>query len=161
MDHKNHLDTNFYKIEYEKEIFDDGGSCTYKTITKPTNKIDIEKYIEKYTSMSGSEIYGMIYGNKILKTKSKDGVYFNAKCEYTGIHYHSINITIVLDGKIVYESSHSAHSDGSLSYPSYDYFLVSKLNYYEYKYPQLDIYIHPQIKSKETFHSNSGPRCEI
>jgi hypothetical protein len=85
--------------------------------------------------------------------KEKNGLYLDIACEYTGIHYHSINVVLFENGNEKILSNHSAYGDGTLCYPTYDSFLMSKILELKRLYPQLEIYIHKKILDKEVFYT--------
>lgn len=81
-----------------------------------------------------------------------DAIVFQPYCEFTGIHYHHLKIFIIKDSKIVSKLKHSAVDDGSLSKPSYEAFLVTKLKKLEKEYLNIPIYIHENLLKYETFY---------
>jgi hypothetical protein len=90
-----------------------------------------------------------------IPDECKDYVIFNVHCEYTGIHYHGIIISVVTNHVITSKTKHGAWIDGSLAYPNYQSFLCSKLSYFENNMPDHKIYIDERIQDVETFYKKN------
>jgi len=139
MDHQNQLDGNIYNISTQE----------HGPITIQTTKY--QKYSETLHTIA--QKHHIV--NKVSKYIELDNcILFNVNCEYTGIHYHSIIITINHNG-ISKTTNHSAHGDGTLCYPNYESFLIAKIKYFETAMPNSPIYIHESIPtSPENFHNS-------
>lgn len=90
--------------------------------------------------------------------KNRQCIMFDAYCEHTGLHYHSIIITIIDNGKIE-RTRHSVHGDGTLCHPSFISFIISKIKYFEQTRPNFEIFIHRAIvDGPKVFHDNTSCR---
>ena len=90
------------------------------------------------------------------------GYIFDARCEDKGLHYHSLIITNIKDTTQLKQTDHCAHGDGTVSKPNYEFFVASKIKYFETTYAALPITIHDRIRSFKTFdddaHDNVGTK---
>jgi len=133
MDTEEQLDTNIYNTTYRTYV-NEGNLAFSKTSYKNLTLEDLRTTLEKHHVF------------KYPFDKIKKGIFFDVTCEYTGIHYHSIVIS-VLDDKYKLRTHHS------LCYPEFISFIISKINYFEHEYPHLDIYVHESISlGPEIFH---------
>lgn len=145
MDHVNKLDTNFYKISY---TVNNGITIRSKEIKRNTSIGDLIEISYKHN----------VVDNPLNKSAGLDNcIVFNASCEYTGIHYHSITIYVKENGKVT-KTKHSAHGDGSLSYPNYIVFLCAKISYFQ-QMSTGPIFIHKAIVNEPSlFHDDKSCR---
>lgn len=142
MDHLRQLDTDIYCITNKEHIF----GTSELTYYDKNLELEDQKSIKNYNIVEDPYIY----------INSSNYIIFDALCEYTGIHYHCIEILIRNNNKLE-KWQHSAHGDGTLCYPTYLNFLVSRLKYYEKNFPNIPIYIHEGIIAEpQTFHNKKS-----
>ncbi len=133
------LNTSIYET-----ILENKGSITVENtyFDKNLNSEDLTEAASKHHIFSS-----------LIGLPSELCIIFSFGCEYTGIHYHNITITIYSkNGTIAYKQRHSSCIDGTLCYAKYYPFLISKITYFESIMPTVPIYIHKCILSLETFY---------
>ena len=95
--------------------------------------------------------------NETLKKElydTKNGIFFVAFCEYTGLHWHHMAVIVLMDNKIVEPPrQRSSTLDGSLAWPCYDATLARDLAKFTQKYPQLPVFMSAEIKTVKDFYS--------
>lgn len=89
-----------------------------------------------------------------LENENEKGqcIMFDAYCEYRGLHYHHLIITIIDNGKIE-RSKHSLRSDDFIA------FIISKIKCFELTRSGYPIFIHRAIADgPEIFYDNKSCR---
>lgn len=130
LDHVNQLDSSIYSIKYEQ--------CGPLGLSRQT-------YVQYSKTLFAIANKHTICVSPITQMK-RNCIIFQPFCEYTGLHYHSIKIIIIINSKFSITSC-------SPCYPDYDAFLTSKIKYFESTMPDIPILIDKSIiNGPESFH---------
>lgn len=141
LDHENQLDTKYYSMFSPKSS--GLGFRNVEYIRDPSIS---------FASVASKHVVFDKFEYSILGDL-KQAIVFTIYCEYTGIHYHSLIIMKYEDSKLKIVSKHNAHGDGSLCYPCYEAFLISKVKYWEAM--NIFIFIDRKLLTKEAFYAKS------